>query len=93
MELTYKGRIHFTLHYPDLDEASRKAVWTNFLSTVGKASETFKIGQDEIDQLAKHVLNGRQIKNIVACTVSLSRESKEPITADRIKSMIKMLTN
>ena len=87
------GRIHFTLHYPELNEASRKAVWMNFLTTVGRASETFKIGQDEIDQLAKHVLNGRQIKNIVACTVSLSRESKEPITSQRIEAMIKMLTN
>jgi hypothetical protein len=86
------GRIHFTLHYPELDEASRKAVWTNFLTTVGRSSETFQIREAEINELAKHVLNGRQIKNIVACTVSLSRESKQPITAKRIEQMVAMLT-
>ncbi|KAF1845136.1 AAA family ATPase [Cucurbitaria berberidis CBS 394.84] len=89
----FQSRIHFTLHYPELDEASRKAVWANFLNMVGRSSEISKIGQGEIDQLAKHVLNGRQIKNIVACTVSLSRESGETITSERIEMMIKMLTN
>jgi hypothetical protein len=86
------GRIHFTLQYPDLNTASRKAVWTNFLATVGRSSETDHIGEAEIDELAKHVLNGRQIKNIVSCTVSLSRESKQPITTKRIQQIVAMLT-
>jgi hypothetical protein len=67
-------------------------VWTNFLTTVGKSSERQKIGEAEIDELAKHVLNGRQIKNIVSCTVSLSRESKQPITMKRVQQMVAMLT-
>ncbi|KAH8724359.1 P-loop containing nucleoside triphosphate hydrolase protein [Phaeosphaeriaceae sp. PMI808] len=89
----FQSRIHFTLHYPELDERSRRAVWTNLLGTVAKTSETSTISEADIDRLAKYALNGRQIKNVVACTVSLSRENGQPIEVERIGKLISMLTN
>jgi hypothetical protein len=93
IDAAFQSRIHFTLHYPDLDELSRRTIWKNFLGTIAKISESDSISEEDFDRLAKHVLNGRQIKNVVSCTVSLSRENKEAITTQRIEKLIKMLTN
>ncbi|KAF2731968.1 AAA family ATPase [Polyplosphaeria fusca] len=87
----FQSRIHFTVHYPELDEASRKAVWTNFLNSVAKSSEVAEFGEKDIDKLARHMLNGRQIKNIVSCAVSLAREQKTTVTVSQIEILLKIL--
>ena len=57
----------------------------------GKTSENSQITQDDLDQLADYVLNGRQIKNIISCTVSLSRLNNKAITVEKIQRMVKVL--
>ncbi|EPS31085.1 hypothetical protein PDE_06039 [Penicillium oxalicum 114-2] len=52
------GRIHFTLHYPDLSEESRKEVWTNFLKSVTEKSEISSLTGSEFATLARHNFNG-----------------------------------
>lgn len=47
--------------------------------------------ESDVARLAQHVLNGRQIKNIVACTVSLAREQNTSITVARVESLLKIL--
>jgi len=89
----FQSRIHFSIHYPELNEASRKAVWTNFITMIAKTSENANITNEDIINLSKHVLNGRQIKNIVACAVSLSRETKTSITAAQIEKLITVLAS
>jgi hypothetical protein len=85
------GRIHFNVHYPELDEARRKAVWTNFLTTIAKSTEVAEFDEGDVAKLAQHTLNGRQIKNIVACAVSLAREKKTTITVTQIETLVKIL--
>lgn len=58
----YLGRIHFSLHYPDLTEDSRKNVWSNFIDTVAKQSGNAVLSLDDIAKLAKLDLNGRQVR-------------------------------
>jgi hypothetical protein len=66
-------------------------VWTNFINAIAKSSEVGEFGESDIARLAQHALNGRQIKNIVACAVSLAREQKKTITVARIETLMKIL--
>lgn len=82
MDPAFESRIHFSLAYPDLDIASRRAIWVNFLTKGGKI-KAGKEGQStaiagftekQIDELAARTLNGRQIKNIVSMAFSITEE-------------------
>jgi hypothetical protein len=93
IDTAFQSRIHFTLHYPDLDAASRKRVWNNFISMIARNDERMNISDDDLISLARHELNGRQIKNIVSCAVSLARENKTPITPSSLEKLIGILIN
>jgi len=87
----FKSRIHFTLHYPDLDATSRMELWKNFLETVKKTSKLSDFTDNDLIELSKHPLNGRQIKNIVSCVVSLARDQQTPIAVEDIKNLLEIL--
>ena len=50
------GRIHFSVHYPELDFAARKSIWKTFFSRA-----SLPIAEEEVNKLAEHRLNGRQV--------------------------------
>ncbi|KAL3473024.1 AAA family ATPase [Aspergillus californicus] len=87
----FKSRIHFTVHYPELEASSRQEVWSNFLHSVAKVSELSAFTNEDIVALSRHELNGRQIKNIVSCAVSLAREQNKLITIEDIETLIEIL--
>ncbi|OOF98975.1 hypothetical protein ASPCADRAFT_204666 [Aspergillus carbonarius ITEM 5010] len=91
IDQAFKSRIHFTLHYPDLDANSRQEVWKNFLTNVAKTSELSEFTPADLTALSRHPLNGRQIKNIVSCTVSLARERGKNITVEDIETLIEVM--
>jgi hypothetical protein len=70
----FDSRIHVSLAYKNLDEASRRHVWAQFLA---RTSNTEKFSDVELDELAKAELNGRQIKNMLktAGLLAWSRET------------------
>lgn len=55
------GRIHFTVHFPHLNEASRRQIWKTFIT---KTPSGCNITEDDIDSLAKETMNGRQVRCI-----------------------------
>ena len=55
------GRIHFKLHYDDLDEVSRATVWKNCLGSGPSDLARPNFSDEEIKSLAKLKLNGRQV--------------------------------
>ncbi|SPB51383.1 unnamed protein product [Aspergillus niger] len=87
----FRSRIHFTMHYPDLDTDSRMEVWKNFLTNVAKSSELAGFTSDDFVALSRRSLNGRQIKNIVSCAVSLAREMQKNVTVKDIESLIEVM--
>ncbi|KAF2455506.1 hypothetical protein BDY21DRAFT_66848 [Lineolata rhizophorae] len=104
IDAAFQSRIHFQVHYPDLDETSRAAVWTNFLSapqplpstashTSSAAPATAAFSPGDIAELAKIPLNGRQIKNAVACAMSIAREEKAPLTVPKIRQILDIVTD
>ena len=58
---TLAGRIHFKLHYDDLDEVSRATVWKNCLGSGPSDLARPNFSDEEIKSLAKLKLNGRQV--------------------------------
>lgn len=77
------GRITLMLKYKALDSDTRAKIWSTML-------EHAKIGVDdeEIVKIAKHELNGRQIRNAVRLTLALHGEKA---CIDDIKSSIELI--
>ena len=69
MITVFPGRIHFSIHYPDLDIAARLAIWKMFIERADG-----HITDPEIDKLAKHVMNGRQVR----CSSPLQKKAPTP---------------
>lgn len=52
----FSGRLHFCIHYPDLDFESRKSIWKMFFK------KAMSVASDaDIDRFAGLRLNGRQV--------------------------------
>lgn len=73
----FESRIHFSFHYPDLDFAARKQIWTTFWKRAGaEGVEVQDLTEEGLAELAKRPLNGRQIKNTVSSALSLALEEE-----------------
>ncbi|KAL3481494.1 P-loop containing nucleoside triphosphate hydrolase protein [Aspergillus californicus] len=71
----FKSRVQLTLHYPQLDESSRRRIWFKFITRLQDTNSDTKADQmlENLDQLAKFKLNGREIRNSIR-TASLLAE-------------------
>ncbi|KAF1973128.1 P-loop containing nucleoside triphosphate hydrolase protein [Bimuria novae-zelandiae CBS 107.79] len=83
----FQSRIHVHMKYPDLTTKSRRQIWENF---VGQVPSHFKAS--ELDELAKVVLNGRQIKNLVKTAQLLAIEDQKSLSYEHI-SMVLAIEN
>ncbi|KAF2011401.1 P-loop containing nucleoside triphosphate hydrolase protein [Aaosphaeria arxii CBS 175.79] len=93
IDAAFDSRIHFKLHYPDLSVASRASIWKNCLENAPAAAKQAKLNEQEITQLAEVQLNGRQIKNAVACAVSIALEEKKALTVQDIRVILDMVVD
>ncbi|KAL3470590.1 P-loop containing nucleoside triphosphate hydrolase protein [Aspergillus californicus] len=57
----FKSRVHLTLHYPTLEEASRRRIWSNFITRPTVRTTVL----ERLDELAALKLNGREIRNSI----------------------------
>jgi SpoVK/Ycf46/Vps4 family AAA+-type ATPase len=75
------SRVQLALHYPPLDENGRWEVWRNFTQLLADAGED--VAFDEINKklrvLARHKLNGRQIRNTINTARQLARYKEETL--------------
>ena len=86
------GRIQFSFHYPDLDIESRKQVWALFWKKALRTNNISDfISEDEIASLAKHELNGRQIKNTVSSAQSLALEEGVPLSKKHVETVLQVV--
>ncbi|KAH8823683.1 P-loop containing nucleoside triphosphate hydrolase protein [Flagelloscypha sp. PMI_526] len=88
-DVAFESRIHFLVHYPDLDPPARRKIWTIFTE---KASLT--VSEEDLETLANYEMNGRQIKNAVrtARTLALARGTQQ-MTTDDVKAVLRVLQN
>ena len=69
LDPAFQSRVQCALRYNELDVESRASIWRDVLRHVAGG----KVESDiDIDELAKHELNGRQIKNCLQLALALS---------------------
>jgi SpoVK/Ycf46/Vps4 family AAA+-type ATPase len=71
----FKSRVQLAMHYPPLDEDGRWKVWNMLLKELLEENERSKYDQmkDELNSLARHKLNGRQIRNTINTARQVAR--------------------
>ena len=65
----FLSRIHVALHFHELPLESKIQVWSAFIGKVGASAD---ITPQQIQELAKRDVNGRQIKNAARTAQSLA---------------------
>ncbi|KAF4543397.1 uncharacterized protein LTHEOB_96 [Lasiodiplodia theobromae] len=88
----FKSRIQLALHYKNLTEAQRKKIWRNFLNRLRDIGEGKSIDlddiRDNIDQLAKYKMNGRQIRNSITTARQLAAFRKKVMSYEDLEHVI-----
>ncbi|WPH00949.1 Hypothetical protein R9X50_00378300 [Acrodontium crateriforme] len=73
----FYSRIHLTLPFKPLDQASRRMIWSNFLRGAD-------ISASELSTFASENINRRQTKNIMEMTRRLAKDEDTPLRANHI---------
>ncbi|PBK92858.1 P-loop containing nucleoside triphosphate hydrolase protein [Armillaria gallica] len=86
-----ESRIHFCVHYPDLDYNARSVVWRTFLAK-GTLDPAKGISDFDLDRLARLELNGRQIKNIVGSAQSIALQYSAPLSVEYVDMVLEVMS-
>lgn len=86
----FQSRIHVALRYGELTTKAKRTVWKMFLDKV-KAKDGVEIvsfKETDYDKLARHNLNGRQIKNAVRTAQALAVNENTPLNMAHIAKVL-----
>lgn len=81
----FQSRIHISLDYAELSIDSRKTVWKNFLDS---STQEHTISAEQVKELARMNMNGRQIKNILKIARLLASRKDEKLSFEHIKTTL-----
>ena len=86
----FQSRIHVALRYGELTPKAKRSVWKMFLQKVREKDgvETQKWKESDYDKLARHNLNGRQIKNAVRTAQALAVNEKRELAMEHIAKVL-----
>ncbi|KDR70007.1 hypothetical protein GALMADRAFT_145052 [Galerina marginata CBS 339.88] len=79
----FLSRIHVALHFSELSEESKEQVWTAFIGKMGDAAKG--VTKEEIKELARRDINGRQIKNAARTAHSLALAKGEDVCFEHLR--------
>lgn len=85
MDPAFQSRIDLTIHYPDLSEALEPVCGGTF-SKRGEGTST----EIDFDELASHVMNGRQIKNTVKLAKMLAIRRSQALHMDHFRQILQL---
>jgi hypothetical protein len=88
----FQSRIHVALRYGELTTKAKRSVWKMFLDKVQEKEglEMAKFGEEDWDRLARHNLNGRQIKNAVRTAQALAVNEGRPLDMKHIGKVLEV---
>jgi hypothetical protein len=89
----FKSRIQLALHYPNLGPFQRLKIWENFivrLEGLGEDMIDFDDLKDHLEELAKHKMNGRQIRNAITTARQYAQWKKAILTYSHLKDVIEI---
>ncbi|KAF1954914.1 P-loop containing nucleoside triphosphate hydrolase protein [Byssothecium circinans] len=83
----FQSRIHISLDYQELSIKSRRTVWKNFLDT---SSQEHTVTKEQLDELSRMNVNGRQIKNILKIARLLATRKGAGLSHDHIVTTLEV---
>jgi len=88
----FKSRIQLALHLPPLKKDNRFHIWNNFIDNLREtnADAGFDQLKAKIKVLARHKLNGREIRNIVKVAQQLAQSKKQKLEYRHFKQVIEV---
>ena len=88
----FQSRIHVALRYGELTTKAKRSVWKMFLDKVAQKDgvETTAFKEADYDKLARHHLNGRQIKNAVRTAQALAVNEKKALDMGHIAQVLEV---
>ncbi|KAK6527284.1 hypothetical protein TWF281_010472 [Arthrobotrys megalospora] len=91
----FKSRIQLAIHYDNLTHPQRIKIWQSFIRRLEDvASDDIDIDQLSLDKnikkLAKHDLNGRQIRNNITTARQLALYKKEAMNMSHLETVIEV---
>lgn len=80
----FRSRIHVTIQYPELNDFSRRKIWTQFLAdkNLGGLSRT------ELEEVSQIHLNGREIKNVIKISNLLAQDEGCAMSYRHVKTVL-----
>lgn len=81
IDQAFYSRISIGLRFGDATVEKRKQIWVNLSTAAG-------VQGLDLDVLAEHDLNGRQIKNVIKLAMKLARAKNEAVSNELIDSVI-----
>src|SRR3712207_281124 len=76
MDIAFQSRIHLAVKFDELNETYRRQIWKGLVNRMSADDEETRnelLEEDNLNILAQHPLNGRQIYNILNIAQSLAR--------------------
>ncbi|KAI1759795.1 hypothetical protein GGR53DRAFT_523588 [Hypoxylon sp. FL1150] len=91
----FQSRIHIALRYEDLDTKAKKAIFKIFIerARVVAGIDLMPFNEDDYNSLARHKLNGRQIKNTIGTAQALAVNKSEPLSMRHIREVLDVQQN
>ncbi|KAI1438506.1 P-loop containing nucleoside triphosphate hydrolase protein [Xylaria sp. CBS 124048] len=87
----FKSRIHFKFHYPALNADDRAKIWNIHLERAMQGRKGLPLSDTDLKGLASLPMNGREIKNCVACAISIVRAGRAPFTIALLRDIVDSL--
>ncbi|KAI0832276.1 hypothetical protein F5Y06DRAFT_281118 [Hypoxylon sp. FL0890] len=91
----FQSRIHIALRYDDLDMKAKKAIFKIFIERARAVTgiDLTPFDEDDYTSLARHNLNGRQIKNTIGTAQALAVNKGEPLSMRHIREVLNVQQN
>lgn len=88
----FQSRIHIALKYDNLDQRAKKTIFKIFIERVRvlKKMDLMPFTDEDYNMLARHELNGRQIKNTVGTAQALAANKGEPLAMRHIRQVLEV---
>ena len=87
IDAAFQSRIHISMQYEQLSTTSRKHVWSSFLNASSK-DNGHSFSANDLDELAKHEMNGREIKNVLKTAQLLASRKGEKLNVGNVESVL-----
>jgi hypothetical protein len=102
LDPAFQSRVQCALRYDPLGPVSRAKIWVDLLGRAGatvrggpRRGDEGGVGEEaaiDVEGLAAHALNGRQIKNALQLALALSRSEHTPLSQRHLDTTVRITT-